>query len=116
MGLLFVVPLGDLIENRKLIVTTVVMANCNSGQYKSGAALSDGNELWEPAQRVANDTNTEVAATLCVLLFDEVGKGYGFGPSDTDGISPINPDGKTLWKSFKKQDDVDEITDGIGRL
>src|SRR3954465_15823041 len=31
---------------RSLGVTTVVMANCNSGQYKSGAALSDGNELW----------------------------------------------------------------------
>jgi hypothetical protein len=100
---------------KKLGATHVVMANCNSGQTKTGGTLSDFNELWSPAQRVANDTGAAVAATTRVLLFTEVGKGTAFGEGDS-GITPINPDGETLWKEFRKQDPVDEITEGISHL
>lgn len=100
---------------KALGATHVVMANCNSGQTKTGGTLSDFNELWSPAQRVANATGAAVAATTRVLLFTEVGKGTAFGQGD-DGITPINPDGETLWKEFRKQSDIDEITEGMSNL
>lgn len=107
--------LGDCVKH--LGIKLVVMANCNSGQTKSGGTLSDFNELWGPAQRVANYTGAEVAATTRVLLFDEVGKGYAFQGHDTHGITVKNPDtGAALWKVFTKQSDIDEITEGVKNL
>lgn len=94
----------------------VTMANCESAVAKSGGTLSDQNELWSPAQRLANDTGAAVLATTRDLLFDEVGKGLAFAGSSSHGLSPINPSGQTLWKEFRKQDPVDEITTGVGNL
>lgn len=103
---------------KKIGIKRVVMANCNSGQAKTGGStLSDFNELWEPAQRIANDTGAEVAATTRVLLFTEVGQGTGFKADSTDGITFKNPDsGAALWKVFKKQSDEDELAAGLKRL
>lgn len=103
----------------KLGITLVVMANCNSGQVKTGGTLSDFNELWAPGQRLANDTGAEVAATKRVLLFDEVGQGgtgSAFKADATHGIVPTNPPGSDLWVKFTKQDPVDEITEGVSHL
>jgi hypothetical protein len=100
----------------RLGIQRVVMANCESAVTKSGGTLSGENELWAPAQRLANDTNARVLATKRDLLFDEVGKGTAFARGELDGISPINPSGSDLWKEFAKQDGVDEITTGIGNL
>lgn len=103
----------------KLGIKLVVMANCNSAQQRTGGTLSDFNELWAPGQRLANDTGAEVAATKRILLFDEVGQGgagSAFKADATHGITPVNPPGSDLWVSFKKQDPVDEITDGVSRL
>lgn len=101
----------------KLGIKWVVMANCNSGMVRSGgSALSDFNELWAPAQRLANDTGAKVAATKRVLTFDEVGKSQAFKSSVAHGIEPANPSGSDLWAEFSKQDPVDEITDGLSRV
>ncbi|HVI56320.1 MAG TPA: hypothetical protein VM621_14860 [Luteibacter sp.] len=100
----------------QLGIKWVVMANCNSAQTRTGGTLSDFNELWAPGQRLANDTGARVAATKRVLLFDEVGKGTAFKADATHGIVPTNPSGSDLWKEFTKQDDVDEITEGVSRL
>jgi hypothetical protein len=100
----------------RLGVPRVVMANCESAVTQSGGTLSDTNEMWSPAQRLANKTGARVKATNRDLLFDEVGKSTAFAGGGTDGISPINPSGSDLWKEFAKQDGVDEITTGIGNL
>jgi hypothetical protein len=94
----------------------VVMANCESAVAKTGGTLSDTNELWAPAQRVANDTGAAVLATTRDLLFDEVGQGKAFAGSADRGLTPVNPPGATLWKEFRKQDPVDEITEGVSHL
>ncbi len=95
----------------------VILANCHSGATKTGGTLSDHNELWSPAQRLANATGAAVLATTRVLTFDEVGQGYGF-TGDDHGITGINPSNNPspLWREYRKQDDVDEITQGIGNL
>jgi hypothetical protein len=94
----------------------VTLANCESAVAKTGGALSDTNEMWAPGQRVANDTGAAVLATTRDLLFDEVGQGRVFAGSVDRAPTPINPSGETLWKEFRKQDPVDEITEGVSHL
>jgi hypothetical protein len=94
----------------------VAMANCESALAESGGTLSDKNELWSPAQRLANDTGAAVLATVRELLFDEVGKGSVFAISSTHGLMPIDPSDAPLWKEFRKQDPVDQVATGVGNL
>jgi len=94
----------------------VAMANCESAVAKTDGTLSDTNELWAPAQRVANATGAAVLATTRDLLFDEVGQGTAFMGHADRAPTPINPSGETLWKEFRRQEGVEEITDGISHL
>jgi hypothetical protein len=94
----------------------VALANCESAVAKTGGTLSDTNELWAPAQRLANDTGAAVLGTTRDLSFDEVGQGKAFGGTQDRGFTPINPTGETLWKEFRKQEPVDEITEGVSHL
>jgi hypothetical protein len=95
----------------------IIMANCNSGQTQKGGTLSDANELWSPAQRLANETGARVAATTRELLFTEVGQGTAFQASVEHGITTKEPNtGATLWRYLSKQDPVDEITEGLSNL
>jgi hypothetical protein len=106
--------LGACVKN--LGIKLLVMANCNSADRASGGTLSDCNELWSPAQRLADDTGAEVAATTRELLFSEVGEGTAFKGDATHGIVPANPGGDALWKVAKPKDGVEQITEGIKNL
>jgi hypothetical protein len=101
---------------KKLGAKYVVMANCESGTAEHHGTLGD-NELWEPAQVVANYTDAEVAATARELLFTEVGKGTAFQSSSQHGITTKEPSpSAVLWKYFKKKDEVDDLADALSKL
>jgi hypothetical protein len=100
----------------KLGVAYLVLANCSSGTAKTEGALSDFNELWSPAQRLANATGVPVAATTRVLTFDEVGKGTKFGVHRDWGVVPADEKNGTLWTVFTKQKPIDELISGIQGL
>lgn len=96
---------------KSLGISRVVMANCNSAVRTDGPPLGD-NELWSPAQRLANASRAVVAATTRELGFAEVGESLAFARDAEHGIAPVGD----LWRQVDPQSDIDEITEGLGNL
>jgi hypothetical protein len=101
----------------------VVLAACSSGTAKSSGETLGDNELWEPAQVVANFSGATVAATSRGLYFTEVGESGAFGPNSDFGIGIKEPDSTkqlnsegSLWKYFTKKDEVDDLADALKRI
>lgn len=94
----------------------VVLANCSSGLAAYLGPL-EHNELWSPAQRLANRLKIKVSGTSRALTFDEVGMGYAFALAVGEVLIRSNPIGAPgLWRDYEPQEPIDEITEGIGRL
>ncbi|WP_295973024.1 hypothetical protein [uncultured Xanthomonas sp.] len=94
----------------------VVLANCASGTATQQGTLGD-NELWEPAQKLANDLKIRVSGTTRALTFDEVGQGTAFALARGEVLIRSNPPGTSgLWKDFHPQDGIEQITQGLRNL
>lgn len=93
----------------------IILANCDSGvNYRSGTLTN--NELWSPAQRLANMSKKLVSGTKRPLTFDEVGKGLAFALVNKEMLIRSNPKGSDLWVDFSPISDVDLITEGLMNL
>jgi len=94
----------------------VVLANCSSGVATSVGALGD-NELWSPAQRLANALRIKVSGTARALTFDEVGLGLAFALTLGEVLIRSNPPSAAhLWRDYEAQSEVDEVAEGISHL
>ncbi|AXE34811.1 hypothetical protein [Chromobacterium phragmitis] len=94
----------------------LTLAMCSSAVAEYHGPLRD-NELWSPAQRLANELRIKVSGTRRELGFDEVGRGYAFALAGGEILMRSDPlDSPGLWQDCVEQDDVEMITEGLANL
>ena len=94
----------------------IVLAICSGGQASRSGSLGS-NELWSPAQYLANRLNKKVSSTTRTLTFDEVGQGLAFALTLGEVLIRSNySGGGNLWVDYTRQSGLDEITEGLSNL
>jgi hypothetical protein len=94
---------------RRLKIPRVTLAECDAAA-SSGSAASHASEVLFPAgQHIADVTGAEVLTTTRALHPGEAGDLKAFAGSE-HGFTPINPNGESVWKEFRRSDAVGEAS------
>jgi len=95
----------------------IVLACCETAKVETSKDTLGDNELWTPAEKLAQELGLRVSGTTKELTFDEVGKGLAFALALGEWLIRSNPSTRPgLWKDIDPVDDVDFITKGLQNL